>query len=104
MGGSRPAWARSSQELFYLAPEGALMGVAVERGTAWKAGTPVKVLEGLYFAGSFGVNFRTYDVSPDGKRFLMIKPVGGQDQPAAPPSLVVVQNLTEELKRLVPSR
>ena len=46
---------------------------------------------------------RTYDVSPDGKRFLMIKEGGGPDQTPAPPSIVVVQNWLEELKRLVPT-
>lgn len=35
-------------------------------------------------------------------RFLMIKP-GGSDQAGAAPSLVIVQNWTEELKRLVPT-
>ena len=51
--------------------------------------------------GSVG-DGRTYDVSPDGKRFLMIKPGGRAEQTAAPPSLIVVQNWFEELKRLVP--
>ena len=45
---------------------------------------------------------RTYDVSPDGRRFLMIKPVG-PEQPSAPTRIIVVQNWTEELKRLVPT-
>ena len=31
-GGTRPLWARSGQELFYLAPTGALMRVGVEAG------------------------------------------------------------------------
>ena len=47
-------------------------------------------------------NFQTYDVSPDGKRFLMIKEGGGADQ--TPPSIEVVQNWFEELKRLVPTK
>ena len=45
---------------------------------------------------------RTYDLSSDGQRFLMIKEVGGTDQTAAPPQLIVVQHFDEELKRLVP--
>ena len=49
-------------------------------------------------------SFRTYDVSLDGKRFLMIKEGGGPNQSAAPPSIVVVQNWFEELKRLVPTK
>jgi hypothetical protein len=61
------------------------------------------VFEGRYFAGGANPG-RTYDVSPDGRRFLMIKPGGGTDSTAAPASLVVVQNWLEELKRLVPSK
>jgi hypothetical protein len=45
-----------------------------------------------------------YDVSPDGQQFLMIKEASSTNQTAAPPSLVIVQNWTEELKRLVPTR
>ena len=40
-------------------------------------------------------------MTADGKRFLMIKE-GSGDQTATPQNLVVVQNWTEELKRLVP--
>ena len=44
-----------------------------------------------------------YDVSPDGKRFLMIKEGSGSaKQPAD--RIVVVQNWLEELKRLVPTK
>jgi hypothetical protein len=44
-----------------------------------------------------------YDVSPDGQRFLMLKP-GDSDQTPLPPTLVVVQHFDEELKRLVPTK
>ena len=42
-------------------------------------------------------------MSPDGKRFLMIKEGSGPDQPPRR-TIVVVQNWTEELKRLVPTK
>jgi len=42
---------------------------------------------------------QTWDVSPDGQRFLMVKP----DEDLREPRLVVVPNWTEELKRLVPT-
>jgi hypothetical protein len=41
-----------------------------------------------------------YDVSPDGQRFLMIKP--GESAEAAPTQINVVLNWFEELKRRVP--
>lgn len=104
-GGTRPLWAHSGQELFYLAPDAALMRVAVERGPTWAATTPTKLLEGRYFAGGGGFPSRTYDISPDDRRFLMLKAAGGTDGAAAPTSgLVVIQNWGEELKRLVPTK
>jgi hypothetical protein len=42
---------------------------------------------------------RAYDVSPDGKRFLVVIP---PREKADPPDVVVVQHWDEELKRLVP--
>jgi serine/threonine-protein kinase len=104
-GGTRPLWARNGQELFYISPAEALMRVGVERGQSWGATTPTMLLktEG-YFTAVRGNPGRTYDISPDGQRFLMIKLGGGPGQTAAPPNLIVVQNWTEELKRLVPIR
>jgi serine/threonine-protein kinase len=100
-GGTRPLWARTGQELFYLSSGGALMRVGVERGPTWAAGTPTKLLNEGYFTVPGGNPGRTYDISPDGKRFLIVKAGGGSGQ-AAVPQIVVVQNWLEELKRLVP--
>ena len=103
-GGRRPLWARDGQELFYLAqapgPISTLMRVPIEaRSTVWSAGAPTALFQGRYFTGTQG---RTYDVSPDGRRFLMIKEAGG-DQGDARPQIIVVQHWFEELKRLVPT-
>jgi serine/threonine-protein kinase len=103
-GGTRPLWARSGQELFYVAPTGALMRVGVERGPSWTATTPTLLVKDGYFTSPGGLPGRTYDIAPDGQRFLMIKEGGGSDQTAAAPSLIVVQHWTEELKRLVPTK
>jgi hypothetical protein len=43
-----------------------------------------------------------YDVSPDGQRFLMLKPV--ETQTSTPTQINVVLNWFEELKRRVPTR
>jgi hypothetical protein len=51
-------------------------------------------------AGNAG---RTYDVAPDGQRFLMIKR-GGTESVTPPTSLIVVQHWDQELKRLVPTK
>jgi hypothetical protein len=98
-GGTRPLWAPSGQELFYVAPDGAIMAVRVDsRGDTWGAGSPAKVVEGPYVTG--GGTARTHDVSTDGRRFLMVKQAPAAQ--VAAPQIIVVQNWLEELKRLVP--
>jgi Tol biopolymer transport system component len=99
-GGTRPLWARSGRELFYLTAGGALMAVPVQTTPTLTVGTPVKLFEGPYFRG---LNLRTYDVSPDGLRFLMIKEVGSGEDTSERPRIIIVQNWFEELKRLVPT-
>ena len=99
LGGRTPLWSRDGQELFYLTPEAKLMGVRVERGPVWRSSTPTQVLQGQYDYGAPGTG-RTFDIAPDGRRFLMIKQAGVDE--AAPQNIVVAQNWTEELKRLVP--
>jgi serine/threonine-protein kinase len=101
-GGTRPLWARSGQELFYVSPTGALMRVGVERSASWSATTPTLLVKEGYFTNPVSLVGRTYDIAPGGQRFLMIKEGGGADQTAAPASLIVVQHWAEELKRLVP--
>jgi eukaryotic-like serine/threonine-protein kinase len=95
-GGTRPAWSRNGRELFYYIHPGKLMGVSIQPGSIFTASNPQVIFEGEYLEPVAG---RNYDVSPDGKRFLMIK--GAQlDKAATPNQLVVVLNWTEELKRL----
>jgi len=101
-GGTRPLWAPSGQELFYVALTGALMRVGVERAPSWAATTPTLLVKERPFTNPTARIGRTYDISSDGQRFLMIKEDGGADQTAAPPQIIVVQHWTEELKRLVP--
>jgi Tol biopolymer transport system component len=108
-GGRQPLWARGRTgrlELFYLEGADALMRVGVMPGTMWAATLPEKLFDiGRYYAGSTVTAYgRMYDVAADG-RFLMIKPGVGSGSPAlSPTSLVVVQHVDEELKRLVAGR
>lgn len=104
-GGTQPVWSRDGTELFYLAPNGTLMGVGVKKGDTWAATPAVEVFPGpSYYRGSGPNSARSYDVAADGKRFLMVKPVAGNDGGTTLASVIVVQNWLEELKRLVPTR
>ena len=103
-GGRQPLWAGSGREIFYRALDGALLGVSAdvvgERG--FRVGTPATLLEGRYYTGG-PFSGRMYAASRDGRRFIMIKESSGADEAALPPTIVVVQHWTEELKRLVPN-
>ncbi len=103
-GGTRPLWARNGQELVYVSQMGALMRVGVARGPSWAGTTPTLLVKEGYFTNPAVFTGRTYDISPDGQRFLMIKEGSGTDQTAAPPQIIVVQHFDEELKRLVPTK
>jgi serine/threonine-protein kinase len=97
-GGTRPAWARNGRELFFLDGNNVLTAVPIQStATTFSAGNPSKVFDSRYFTGSL---YRTYDVSPDGQRFLMIKDTVSTDQTSTstPASMVVVLNWFEELK------
>jgi serine/threonine-protein kinase len=103
-GGSRPLWAPNSRELFFLNATGALMRVGVAPGPTWVPSVPTRLFEGGRYGAAPNQRGRTYDITPDGARFLMIKAAGSANQAAVPTSLVVVQNWREELKRLAPER
>ena len=105
-GGSQPLWARDGHELFYLAPDGALMRVSVGNERTWAPGAPTKVVERRYFVGSGlvgGNPFRNYDVSADGQRFLMMK-AGSSDDADTSQQIVIVQHFAEELKAGAPTK
>jgi serine/threonine-protein kinase len=99
--GTDPLWARNGRELFYLDGDGAVMGVQVNAaGGRFRPSSPTKLVEKKYVGGLAN---RGYDVSPDGKRFLMVKE-STMSEGMMPPTIVVVQHWVEELKRMLPQR
>jgi Tol biopolymer transport system component len=72
-GGVQPAWRADGKELFYLAGDGKMMAVAVESGAAsLRLGMPKPLFQTRLELDSVQ---RQYDVSADGKRFLLAQPV-----------------------------
>ena len=91
--GTRPLWSPVGGELFYLDAGRRLMSVRVETKPTFSIGNPTKILDNVLVI----TPGRSYDVSPDGKRFLVLK------DPSAAQSirhLEVVLNWTEDLRRL----
>jgi len=99
-GGTEPVWNRNGRELFYRSGD-KMMAVDIATQPSFAAGKPRMLFQGQYVLNSPPSSIPYYDVSPDGERFLMLKPT---DQAgAAPTQINVVLNWTEELKRLVPT-
>ena len=88
-GGTRPLWAHSGDELFYESA-GALMHVAVTREPTFEVGPPTRLFDGPYVYGALE---RMYDISPDGKRFLLIKESNVSDEPPPSPRLIIFKDL-----------
>ena len=88
-GGNAPLWSSDSRELFYRSGD-ATMAVRVETDPEFKPGKPIVLFRGTYSD--------YWDISPDGKRFLMMKKITAE----APRKINIVVNWFEELKQRVP--
>jgi Tol biopolymer transport system component len=97
-GGTEPVWNPNGRELFYRSGD-KMMAVEIATHPGFAAGKPRVLFEGPYLPTP--LTAANYDVSPDGQRFLMLKPVE-QAQTAAT-QINVVLNWFEELKQKVPT-
>ncbi len=95
-GGSHPVWAPSGLELIYCARSPVRLVVVkvapVPPGADFVSGTPETLLDGTkFFLPQYAP---TFDISADGQRFLMAKPLNANERP----SLTVVMNWFDELR------
>ncbi len=103
-GGRTPLWSRDGRELFYLRPGSpdALISVAVDAGGAtgpFAVGERTALFDVPYVSGPAG---RSYDVAPDGQRFLVLGNARDATGDAVRPEITVVLNWTRELLERVP--
>jgi Tol biopolymer transport system component len=99
-GGMDPLWTRKGDEIFYRNAD-KMMVVPVSLAGSLQAGRPRLLWEGHYSHGMSsscgppGVSSGNYDITADGRRFLMVK---DEDQDVYSTKLVVVLNWARELK------
>jgi Tol biopolymer transport system component len=98
-GGIAPLWAPDGRELFYWNLEYTrLMKVEIVPGQDAPAGTPKVLFE---FTAGWALPVRNYDISPDGRRFLIRELQKYNPKPVT--ELNLVRNWFEELRRLSPA-
>ena len=92
--GQQPIWSQNGREIFYRTEDGTVMAVPVRTMPSFDHGTPIRVVTAPQTLRT-GMG-PTYDVSPDGSRFVMIR---------APEldirSLTVVQNWDVEVQATI---
>ena len=102
-GGTDPVWRRNGGELYYRNGD-SMMAVSVSTAQAFNAGRPQELWKGHYShgmsssCGAPGATSSNYDVTSDGKRFLMVK--DDDADRAISSQVVVVQGWAQELSRL----
>jgi serine/threonine protein kinase/Tol biopolymer transport system component len=100
-GGHSPLWSRDGRELFYRSGD-QVMAVAVNTEHSFSFEKPKALFQDHYLSLASFPN--SWDISLDGKRFLMIKGAGSNASDSGGPRRInIVLNWIEELKRLVPT-
>jgi serine/threonine protein kinase len=93
-GGSQPRWRADGKELYYVAPGNMMMAVDVSTNPTLRSATPHALFSSSGLATGDSRRFQ-YDVTGDGKRFLLIAPVEG----GTPDAATVVLNWDAPLKK-----
>ena len=100
--GVEPVWSHDGRELFFRTIEGDMMAVEVDVSVGFTFEPPRKLFDGrmyMNFEDPPQRGIQTYDVHPDGDRFLMV--TEPQEQVVSQQIHIVV-NWLEELKERVP--
>ena len=90
-------WSPTGRELFYRG-SGTLMVAPIETEPTFSSGTPEFLLSTRGYTNRRSQRF--YDISPDGRLFLLTK---GAADTSTPAQIVVIQDWFEELRERVPT-
>jgi serine/threonine protein kinase/Tol biopolymer transport system component len=103
-GGYEPLWAPNGRELLYRGGPNMeqFLSVAIRAFSPFQADAPHLLFQGKPGEYDLTAPVRSWNVSADGKRFLLSRFVESKDKPVS--AINVVVNWAEELKRLAPKK
>ena len=97
-GGGEPVWAPSGRELFNRHDDD-VMVVMVSTATTFMAARPARLFAGRFeHDDSSTRSIANYDISRDGKRFVMVKAVAQASETTQSPPITVILNWLEDVE------
>ena len=99
-GGTQPLWARNGRQLFYRSTDGAqIWAVDVRADGGFSASKPRLLFKAAGWLN--GIPIRSWDLSQDSQRFLMVKDEEAKPTPVT--EMILVMNWFQDLQRLAPT-
>ena len=95
-GGTAPAWSGNGREVLYQSGDQVMSVSYTVNGDSFIAERPRVWVSKL--GGATG-----FDLAPDGKRLVVVRPVAARNAPTQEHTVVFVQNFFNELRRRVPT-
>ncbi len=95
-GGTEAEWSHDGRQLFYRNGAGEMIAVDVTTGSTFSAGAHHLLFDARGYLANYQSHF--YAVTPDDRRFVMVRPVEDSAGAAPPPRLVLVRNWLPELR------
>ena len=91
-GGRDPMWSHSGKELFYWSTANKMMSVGIRPGATFGFDQPRALFSTSQYVPAGAM--QSYDVSPDDKRFVMLRETAANERS----EFIVVENWTQELR------
>jgi Tol biopolymer transport system component len=97
-GGTDPVWAKNGNQLFFVGGDGWLTAATYRTEPGFGVETITRLVDATSFY-SYSTDWRRFDVTSDGQRFLMVRRIGAAETTTRGP--ILIQNFFEEVKARV---
>jgi serine/threonine-protein kinase len=99
-GGNVPVWSKNGHELFYVTDQRIMVVTYTVKGDSFMADKPRLWTDKRLAETGLAQNL---DITPDGKRFVVLMPPEGAEEQKAQNHVTFLLNFFDELRRRVPT-